>query len=80
MTKHATMSHYLHILSIDSLLTSLNNICIFCNSFFSDVSIEERILEYVKLKHVMSGLLRHDDGTSNILVIEKYASRCHHSF
>jgi hypothetical protein len=60
------------------------------NRFFSGGSRGRR-LEYVRLKHVMSELLRHakkhsfgrlfhDDETSKVHVIEKYASRTHHSF
>jgi hypothetical protein len=50
--------------------------------------IQRRRLEYARLKHVMSGLLRHaqmhvfgrlldEDGTPNVPVIEKYSSAPH---
>jgi hypothetical protein len=91
LSKHTTMSHHLHVLAIGSHLASLNNIYMYLSQHIFQPWVQRRRLEYVRLKHAMSRFLRHaqkhyfdrlfhDDGTSNVPVIEKYVSRPHHSF
>lgn len=77
----------LHAVDYDHILiyiAPLNNTCIFHKQIFQPW-IQRRKLEYSRLKHVMSGLLKHaqmhtfgrlidDDGRPNVSVIEKYAA------
>jgi hypothetical protein len=71
-------------------ISPLTNFCIFDKQIFQPW-IQRRKLEYSRLKHVMSGLLKHaqmhtfgrlidDDGRPNVSVIEKYATGLQFAF